>query len=69
MDRFAFDLAHLLAGGLVLVSFTMLYQDPLDALLNIFAIHALVLDALGRLAGERAARAPSLRHGGDRPRL
>src|SRR4051794_37023344 len=43
MDRFAFDLAHLLAGGLVLVSFTMLYQDRLYALLNIFAIHALVL--------------------------
>ena len=43
MDRFAFDLAHLLAGGLVLVSFTMLYQDRLYALLNIFALHAFVL--------------------------
>jgi hydrogenase-4 component E len=43
MDRLAFDLAHLLAGGLVLVSFTMLYQDRLAALLNMFAIHALVL--------------------------
>jgi hydrogenase-4 component E len=43
MDRFAFDLAHLLAGGLVLVSFTMLYQDRLYALLNVFAIQALVL--------------------------
>src|SRR5215211_5999260 len=43
MDRFAFDLAHLLAGGLVLVSFTMLYQDRLYALLNVFAIHAVVL--------------------------
>jgi hydrogenase-4 component E len=39
----AFDIAHLLAGGLVLVSFVMLYQDRLYALLNIFAIHALVL--------------------------
>src|ERR1700690_4036092 len=39
----AFDIAHMLAGGLVLVSFMMLYQDRLYALLNIFALHALVL--------------------------
>jgi hydrogenase-4 component E len=39
----AFDVAHLLAGGLVLVSFVMLYQDRLHALLNVFALHALVL--------------------------
>ena len=38
-----FDIAHLLAGGLVLVSFLMLYQDRLYALLNTFALHALVL--------------------------
>jgi hydrogenase-4 component E len=43
MDDLAFDIAHMLAGGLVLVSFMMLYQDRLYALLNIFAIHALVL--------------------------
>ncbi len=43
MDRLAFDIAHLLAGGLVLVSFLMLYQDRLYALLNVFALHALVL--------------------------
>ena len=43
MDRLAFDIAHMLAGGLVLVSFMMLYQDRLSALLNIFALHALVL--------------------------
>ena len=43
MDRLAFDIAHLLAGGLVLVSFMILYQDRLYALLNIFALHALVL--------------------------
>jgi hydrogenase-4 component E len=41
--RFFFDVAHLLAGGLVLVSFMMLYQDRLYALLNVFALHALVL--------------------------
>src|SRR6202051_3209684 len=39
----AFDIAHMLAGGLVLVSFLQLYQDRLYALLNIFALHALVL--------------------------
>jgi hydrogenase-4 component E len=39
----AFDVAHLLAGGLVLVSFMLLYQDRMYALLNIFALHALVL--------------------------
>jgi hydrogenase-4 component E len=33
----------MLAGGLVLISFLMLYQDRLYALLNIFALHALVL--------------------------
>ena len=38
-----FDIAHLLAGSLVLVSFLLLYQDRLYALLNIFALHALVL--------------------------
>src|SRR5436853_2641692 len=39
----AFDVAHMLAGSLVLVSFMQLYQDRLYALLNIFALHALVL--------------------------
>ena len=38
-----FDIAHLLAGSLVLVSFLLLYQDRLYALLNIFALHAFVL--------------------------
>jgi hydrogenase-4 component E len=43
MDPLALDVAHLLAGGLVLVSFMLLYQDRLYALLNIFALHAVVL--------------------------
>lgn len=43
MDGLAFDIAHLLAGGLVLVSFMLLYQDRLYALLNVYALHALVL--------------------------
>jgi hydrogenase-4 component E len=43
MSGLAFDIAHLLAGSLVLVSFMQLYQDRLSALINIFALHALVL--------------------------
>ena len=45
MGHIAFDLAHLLAGGLVLVSFMLIYQDRLHALLNVFALHAVVLAA------------------------
>jgi hydrogenase-4 component E len=41
----SFDIAHMLAGGLVLVSFLLLYQDRMLALLNVFALHALVLSA------------------------
>lgn len=37
------DIAHLLAGGMVLVSLIMLYQDRMFALLNIFALHSVVL--------------------------
>jgi hydrogenase-4 component E len=40
---FAFDVSHMLAGGLVLVSFMMLYQDRLYALINVLALHALIL--------------------------
>ena len=45
MPALAFDTAHLLAGGLVLVSFVLLYQDRLYSLLNIYAIHASLLAA------------------------
>jgi hydrogenase-4 component E len=45
MPSLYFDVAHLLAGSLVLVSFMQLYQDRLYALLNIYALHALVLAA------------------------
>jgi hydrogenase-4 component E len=45
MHGLAFDIAHMLAGGLVLVSFMMLYQDRLYALLNVFALQAVVLAA------------------------
>jgi hydrogenase-4 component E len=43
MSTLTLDIAHLLAGSLVLVSFLLLYQDRLYALLNVYALHALVL--------------------------
>src|SRR5688572_30267861 len=43
MRGLAFDIAHMLAGSLVLVSFMQLYQDRLYALLNVYALHAFVL--------------------------
>ena len=45
MNGIAFDIAHLFAGGLVLVSFMMIYQDRLPALINVFSLHAVVLTA------------------------
>jgi hydrogenase-4 component E len=39
----AFDIAHLLAGILVLASLLMLFQDRLNALINVFAAQALAL--------------------------
>jgi len=43
MRGLTFDIAHMLAGTLVLVSFIQLYQDRLSALINVFAAHAFVL--------------------------
>jgi hydrogenase-4 component E len=45
MSTIDFDVAHVLAGSLVLISFLELYQDRLYALLNVYAAHALVLAA------------------------
>ncbi len=45
MHGLEFDIAHLLAGSLVLASFLLLYQDRLYALLNVYALHAVVLAA------------------------
>jgi len=45
MDGSSVDIAHLLAGTMVLVSFMLLYQDRMFALLNVFALHAVVLSA------------------------
>ena len=43
MQRFVLDFAHMLAGCLVLVSFMLLYQNRMFGLLNVFALHAVVL--------------------------
>jgi len=45
MSSQLFDIAHMLAGSLVLLSLAMLYQDRMLALLNVFALHAVVLSA------------------------
>ena len=45
MHSISFDIAHMLAGSLVLVSFMQPYQDRLYALLNTFALHAFILAA------------------------
>lgn len=45
MHDYAFDIAHLLSGGLVLISFMLLYQDRIYAVLNTFALQAAVLAA------------------------
>ena len=43
INPLVYDVAHLLAGGMVLVSFMLLYQDRMHALLNVFALHAVIL--------------------------
>ena len=43
MTSLQFDIAHLLAGSLVLISLLMLYQDRLTALINVFGAQALAL--------------------------
>ena len=45
MSSLDFDIAHLLAGGLVLISLMMLFQDRLTALINVFALQAVCLAA------------------------
>ena len=43
IQRLAFDISHLLAGGLVLVSLLLLYQVRMFALINAYAVHACLL--------------------------
>ena len=44
------DIAHLLAAGMLILSFVLLYQDRITATLNVFAAQALVL-GLARAGG------------------
>jgi hydrogenase-4 component E len=39
----SFDIGHLLAGGMLVLSFLLLYQDRILATLNVFAVQAIVL--------------------------
>ena len=43
MRTLAFDMAHLLAGGMLVLSFVLLYQDRITATLNVFALQAIAL--------------------------
>jgi hydrogenase-4 component E len=43
MGSLAFDVAHLLAGTMLVLSFVLLYQDRITAVLNVFALQAIVL--------------------------
>lgn len=43
MSGLSFDIAHLLAGSLVLISLLMLFQDRLTALIDVFAAQAAML--------------------------
>jgi hydrogenase-4 component E len=45
MNGLEFDVSHMLAGGLVLVGFMLLYQTRLYALVNVYAGQAVVLTA------------------------
>ena len=43
MHSLAFDVAHLLAGTMLVLSFLLLYQDRVTAVLNVFALQAIAL--------------------------
>src|SRR5215510_7463630 len=43
MRSLQFDIAHLLAGGMLVFSFLLLYQDRITATVNVFALQAITL--------------------------
>ena len=43
MHGLSFDIAHLLAGTMLVLSFLLLYQDRVTAVLNVFALQAIAL--------------------------
>ncbi len=45
MRALSFDIAHLLAGLMLVLSFLLLYQDRITAMLNVFAMQAVALSA------------------------
>jgi len=59
MHGLSFEVANTLAGLLVLVSFLMIYQDRLPALLNVLGLHAFIL-ALAVVWQAYVQDAPSL---------
>ena len=59
MSQVSLDVAHMLAGGLVLVSFMMLYQDRLLPLISALSLHSLLL-ALSVAWQARIQDAPDL---------
>jgi len=42
-QNIGFDVAHLLAGSMLVLSFLLLYQDRITAVLNVFAMQAIAL--------------------------
>jgi hydrogenase-4 component E len=59
MHSLTFDVAHLLAGTMLVLSFTLLYQDRVTAVLNVFALQAITL-ALSVAWQSYAQNAPHL---------
>ena len=43
MPSLWFDIAHLLAGGVLVLSLVLLYQDRITAVINVFALQAVTL--------------------------
>ena len=43
MTTLLFDVGHLLAGGMLVLSFLLLFQDRITATLNVFAMQAIAL--------------------------
>src|SRR5713226_3438530 len=43
MSKLWFDIAHLLAGGMLVLSFALLYQDRIAAVVNVFRLQAIAL--------------------------
>ncbi len=59
MTTLLFDVGHLLAGGMLVLSFLLLYQDRITAVLNVFALQAMAL-ALAVAWQANAQNAPHL---------